>query len=91
MAGRAAAARGLPRGLEEALALIDALQVPIDRLDLEVHQHAKADPPVKVLTRLPGVGPFTALVILAEIGDVSRFGSARKLAEWSIAAARLSA
>jgi transposase len=27
---------------------------------------------------LPGVGPMTALVILAEIGDISRLGSARK-------------
>jgi transposase len=36
-----------------------------------------------VLTPLPGVGPFTALVILAEIGDVSRFGPARKLASWA--------
>ena len=38
---------------------------------------------MKVLTQLPGVGPFTALVILAEIGDVSRFASARKLASWA--------
>jgi transposase len=37
---------------------------------------------VEVLTRLPGVGEFTALVLLAEIGDISRFGSARKLAAW---------
>jgi Transposase IS116/IS110/IS902 family len=29
------------------------------------------------------VGPFTALVILAEIGDVSRFPTARKLASWA--------
>jgi transposase len=29
------------------------------------------------------VGPFTALVILAEIGDMSPFGSARKLASWA--------
>jgi transposase len=36
-----------------------------------------------VLTGLPGVGPVTALVILAEIGEVSRFGSARKLASWA--------
>jgi len=36
-----------------------------------------------VLTQLPGVGPFTALVILAEVGDVSRFASARKLASWA--------
>jgi transposase len=69
--------------IQDALALIDALQQPIDRLDWEVHQHAKADPRVKVLTPLPGVGPFTALVLLAEIGDISRFGSARKLASWA--------
>ena len=43
----------------------------------------RPDPQVKVLTQLPGVSPFTALVILAEIGDVSRFGSARKLASWA--------
>ena len=38
---------------------------------------------VKVLARLPGVGPFAALVLLAEIGDISRFGLARKLASWA--------
>ena len=69
--------------IEDDLALIDALQVPIGRLDWEVHQHARSDPSVKVLTQLPGVGPFTALVLLAEIGDVTRFGSARKLAAWA--------
>jgi transposase len=69
--------------IEDDLALVDALQQPIDRLDLEVHQAARSDPRVKVLTQLPGVGPFTAMVLLAEIGDISRFGSARKLAAWA--------
>ena len=69
--------------VDDDLALIDALQVPIDRLDCEIRQRARSDPRVKVLTQLPGVGPFTALVILAEIGDVSRFASARKLASWA--------
>jgi transposase len=69
--------------IEDGLALIDALQQPIDRLDGELHQRAKADPRVRLLTQLPGVGPFTALVLLAEIGDISRFGSARKLAAWA--------
>jgi transposase len=69
--------------IEDDLALIDALQQPIDRLDWEVHQRARSEPAVKVLTQLPGVGPFTALVLLAEAGDVSRFGSARKLASWA--------
>jgi transposase len=65
------------------LALIDALQERIDRLDWEIRQRARSDPRVTVLTQLPGAGPFTALVILAEIGDVSRFGPARKLASWA--------
>ena len=69
--------------IDDALALIDAVQAPIDRLDREVHQQARSDPRVKVLTQLPGVGEFTALVLLAEIGDISRFGSARKLASWA--------
>src|SRR5215472_13411388 len=69
--------------VEDDLALIDALQPVIDRLDGEVRQRARSEPAVKVLTALPGVGPFTALVLLAEIGDVTRFGSARKLAAWA--------
>lgn len=67
----------------DCLASIDALAPVIERLDGELHQRAKADPRVKVLTALPGVGEFTALVMLAEIGDIGRFGSARKLASWA--------
>jgi hypothetical protein len=65
------------------LGLIDALQERVDRLDWEIRQRARSDPRVKVLTQLPGVGPFTALVILAEVGEVSRFASERKLASWA--------
>ena len=61
----------------------DGLAPLIDRIDGELHQHAKADPRVKVLRTLPGVGEFTALVMVAEIGDISRFPSARKLASWA--------
>ena len=53
------------------------------RIDGELRARAKADPRVKTLTTLPGVGQFTALVMLAEIGDVTRFPSARKLASWA--------
>jgi transposase len=69
--------------VEDYLGLIDAVQARIDRLDWEIRQRARADPRVKVLTQLPGVGPFTALVILAEAGDISRFPSARHLASWA--------
>src|SRR5216117_2552083 len=57
--------------VEDDLGLIGALQERVDRLDWEIRQRARSDPRVKVLTQLPGVGPFTALVILAEIGRAS--------------------
>jgi transposase len=65
------------------LALIDSFAPTIDRLDAEVHERATVDPRVKVLTALPGVGEFTALVILAEVGDIARFPTAGKLAAWA--------
>ena len=67
----------------DCLAVIDGLARLTGRIDGELHAHAKADPRVKILRTLPGVGEFTALVMLAEIGDISRFGSARKLASQS--------
>src|SRR5689334_18108638 len=67
----------------DCLAVIDGLAPVTDRIDGELRTRAKADPRVKTLTTLPGVGQFTALVMLAEIGDISRFPSARKLASWA--------
>ena len=67
----------------DCLAVIDGLAPLIDRIDGGLRQHAKAGPRVKTLATLPGVGQFTALMMLAEIGDITRFGSARKLASWA--------
>ena len=67
----------------DCLAFTGALVPQIDRLDGELRRHAKADPRVKALTALPGVGQFTALVIVAEVGDITRFPNARKLASWA--------
>jgi transposase len=69
--------------ITDALAVIDGLAPLTGRIDGELHARAKAGPRVKVLTTLPGVGEFTALVMLAEIGDISRFPTARKLASWA--------
>ena len=69
--------------MTDCLAAIDGLAPVIDRIDAELRQHAKADPRVRVLQTLPGVGQFTALMMVAEIGDITRFPSARKLASWA--------
>ncbi len=65
------------------LAVIDGVAPLTDRIDGELRQHARAGPRARTLTTLPGVGQFTALVMLAEIGGISRFPSARKLASWA--------
>jgi Transposase IS116/IS110/IS902 family len=65
------------------LAVIDGLAPVIERIDGELHQHATTGPEVKVLGALPGVGEFTALVMVAETGGITRFASARKLASWA--------
>jgi transposase len=69
--------------ITDSLGFIDAVAPIIDRLDRQLHARAKADPRVKLLTALPGVGEFTALMLLAEIGDIGRFRNARALASWA--------
>ena len=68
----------------DCLAVIDGLAPVIDRIDGELHAARQGRPAGQGADRtLPGVGEFTALVMLAEIGDITRFGSARKLASWA--------
>jgi transposase len=55
----------------------------ISRIDGELHARAIAGPRVKALRTLPGAGEFTALVMLAETGGITRFPTARKLAAWA--------
>jgi transposase len=49
----------------------------------EIQSRAKDDPRVSVLTQIPGVGVFIALLVIAEVGDVRRFPSARHLASFA--------
>ncbi|MGP4092853.1 transposase, partial [Streptomyces sp. KR55] len=64
----------------EGLDLPDASRTVVDQ---PLAARARGDPRVAALTRLPGVGTFTALVIVTEVGDISRFPDARKLASWA--------
>src|SRR5262249_62102980 len=41
------------------------------------------DARVAVLTRLRGIGPYTAMLLIAEIGEIGRFRSARHLCAWA--------
>jgi transposase len=75
--------RGVPevwrRSIREALEVIDLLDGRITPLDQELRPLARADQRVVLLDTIPGVGELLGLTIASEIGDVARFGSARKL------------
>jgi transposase len=71
------------RRLDSLLALIGDFEREIEAATAEVDSRAKADARVDVLTQIRGVGPYTAMLVIAEIGDVSRFPNARKLCAWA--------
>jgi transposase len=74
----------IPRAIvEDCCGLLDALAPPIARLEREIGALAKPDPRVQALMVLPGVGRLTAMTLVAEIGDIGRFPTARKLCPWA--------
>ena len=62
---------------------IDELPRRITRLDRVVLQAARHDPVAEQLQTVPGIGPFGALLILAEIGMVTRFRTSHELAAYA--------
>lgn len=62
------------------LGLVDHLDVQIAGLDREVRQLAAATPQAQQLQTIPGIGAFGALLLLAEIGTITCFGSSHELA-----------
>jgi transposase len=81
------AARGVPevwrRPVAEAFAVVVALDERLIPLEAELRPLARADPRVALLVTVPGIGDLLGLTIAAEIGDVSRFMTARKLVGYS--------
>jgi transposase len=69
--------------LESLLALLDDFDREIDAASSEIDRHAKADDRVRLLCQIHGIGRYTAMLIIAEIGDVRRFPTARHLCAWA--------
>ncbi|MGH2783522.1 MAG: transposase, partial [Thermoleophilaceae bacterium] len=59
--------------------IIDDLDRRIASVDLELRRAACDDSRLALLRTIPGVGPVLAATIAAELGDVTRFPSARQL------------
>ncbi|MGI5238656.1 transposase [Dactylosporangium sp. CA-139066] len=61
-----------------ALRMIDALDAELDPLRRQITDFARRQLGCAVLQRQYGVGPITAAVIWAELGDARRFSASRK-------------
>jgi transposase len=81
------AAQPLPAAAREqvaiATAMIDALEVQIAPLDGELRAYARRQRGCKALMGHYGMGGLTAVTILAELGDCTRFSSSRQAVRYA--------
>ena len=74
---------GPRRRLDSLIALISDFDREITATTSEIDQRARADERVKLLCQIRGIGPYTAMLIIAEIGEVKRFPTAKHLCQWA--------
>lgn len=68
--------------IEVLQARIVQAEAQIATLEKRLQAQARQCPQARLLQSIPGIGPLTASALLASIGDVGRFQSARHLAAW---------
>jgi len=77
---------GLPETLVAALRIVlaqlDSLTPAIEAMEDRIKAVVKADPDLRRLARIPGVGFITAHAVASAVGDGRQFGSARDFAAW---------
>jgi transposase len=74
---------GPRRRLESLLSLVDDLDREITSATREIELRSKTDPRVDVLCQIRGVGRYTAMLVIAEIGEIKRFPTPRHLCAWA--------
>ncbi len=74
---------GSRRRLDSLMSLIGDFDREITATTREIDQRAKTDERVPVLCQIPGIGRYTAMLIIAEVGEVKRFPTPRHLCAWA--------
>jgi transposase len=69
--------------LDNYLCLIEVLNERIKSVNQVIQAWAKDDPRMKLLTSMPGVGIYSAAVIIAEIGEIQRFVGPKQLCSYA--------
>jgi transposase len=73
---------GIPE-LDDHLDIFETVQERIKRAEKEISLEAEITREVDLLTTIPGIGPYTALLVYSEIGEIGRFPSAEKLCRYA--------
>ncbi len=71
------------QAIQRDLELIAVVQEQVEAVQQQIFTQVKDDPAIHRLVSLPGVGYLLAAAILAEIGEVRRFASDRRLASYA--------
>jgi len=69
--------------LHQDLKVLETLQQEIKQATQAIERLAKDDPQVALLLPIRGIGKYSALLILAEIGDVARFPGPKPLVSFA--------
>jgi len=65
------------------LRMIDHYDAEIQKQNRQLREKAKADERVQWLTTIPGIGECSAMMVLAEIGDLARFTTKEALCSYA--------
>lgn len=76
--------------VESYLSLLDSTMEQIEMLTTTITQKSSDDPRAKLLNTIPGIGVTTAFLLSSEIGDITRFKSAKHFASYFGLVPRLS-
>jgi transposase len=66
-----------------ALRMVDQLRSEIEPIERDLRAYARRQPGCRALMGHYGIGELTAVTILAELGDVRRFGSSRRAVRYA--------
>jgi len=69
--------------IEAHLSVIDEYDTQIEALEDEIERHVLESPAAQRLLTIPGVGQFTAAVVVAEVGEIDRFDSDKALVSYA--------
>jgi len=68
--------------IDRELNILESIEKEMESINEELRQYCENDEDAKILTTIPGIGYYTAVALVAVIGDINRFSSSEKLSSY---------